>query len=361
MRFGMFSLAQFPDHSNLQKSFDDDIGLFELAEEIGYDSGWLAEHLFSTYGAVTSTQVYAAAVAQRTKRMRLGMAVVVMPFNHPLRTAADFALVDILSHGRLEMGVGRAYQPHEFTGLGVPMDKSREMFEEAMDILVKSWTNEKITYDGQFWKIPDPIELLPKPVQKPIPPIWQAAISPESFTQAAIHARNLQFATPFTYRTYREAWKDKLEESCKAFDAECARLGRDGKKVKRMMLVPFFVHKDRAKAKEMFGRHVQWFYDKVSSNQLAQSTSQTIVPGYERTMSEGIRTREMGYLNFDKLYEHGACIATDPAEAVDQLREMQERFGLTEVVCWFTPGGLPADLAAESMRLTMQEVAPHFR
>jgi alkanesulfonate monooxygenase SsuD/methylene tetrahydromethanopterin reductase-like flavin-dependent oxidoreductase (luciferase family) len=84
MRFGMFSLAQFPDQSNLQKSFDDDIGLFELLEEIGFDSGWLAEHLFSTYGALTSTQVYAAAIAQRTKRMRLGMAVVVMPFNHPL-------------------------------------------------------------------------------------------------------------------------------------------------------------------------------------------------------------------------------------------------------------------------------------
>jgi alkanesulfonate monooxygenase SsuD/methylene tetrahydromethanopterin reductase-like flavin-dependent oxidoreductase (luciferase family) len=99
-----------------------------------------------------------------------------------------------------------------------------------------------------------------------------------------------------------------------------------------MILVPYFVHKDRAKAKEMFGKHVQWFYDKVSSNQLAQSTAQSIVPGYETTTSEGIRTREMGYLNFEKLHEFGACIAGDPVEAVDQIQEMKERFGLTEVV-----------------------------
>jgi alkanesulfonate monooxygenase SsuD/methylene tetrahydromethanopterin reductase-like flavin-dependent oxidoreductase (luciferase family) len=361
MHFGMFSLAQFPDHSDLVKSFDADIELFELAEEIGYDSGWIAEHLFSTYGAVTSTQVYAAALAQRTKRMRLGMAVVVMPFNHPLRTAADFALVDILSHGRLEMGVGRAYQPHEFTGLGVPMSKSRAMFEEGMDILLKAWTQEKISYKGDFWTIPEPVELLPKPVQKPYPAIWQATISPESFTQAARHGWNLQFATPFTYRTYREAWKDKLEESCQSYEAECVKLGRDPKAAERMILVPYFVHKDREKAKEIFGKHVQWFYDKVSSSQLAQSTATSIVPGYEKTMSEGIKTRDMGYLNFDKLHEFGACIAGDPAEAVDKLAEFKERFGLTEVVCWFTPGGVPAELAAESMRLTMDEVAPKFR
>ena len=88
------------------ESFDDDLAFFELAERLGYDKVWIAEHLFSTYGLVTSTQVYAAAIAQRTKRVRIGMAVCAIPFNHPLRTASDFALVDILSHGRLDFGVG---------------------------------------------------------------------------------------------------------------------------------------------------------------------------------------------------------------------------------------------------------------
>src|SRR4029453_7883254 len=121
------------------ESFDDDLSFFELAERLGYDKVWIAEHLFSSYGLVTSTQVYAAAIAQRTSKVRIGMAVCAIPFNHPLRTASDFALVDILSHGRLDFGVGRAYQPHEFVGLGVPMDKSREMLAEGLDIVLKSW------------------------------------------------------------------------------------------------------------------------------------------------------------------------------------------------------------------------------
>jgi len=184
-KFGVFSLSQFPDLARVVERFDDDLGFFELAEKLGYDKVWIAEHLFSTYGLVTSTQVYAAAIAQRTKKIRIGMAVCAIPFNHPLRTASDFALVDILSHGRLDFGVGRAYQPHEFVGLGVPMDKSREMLTEGLDIVLKAWTQEKISYKGKFWTIPEEVELLPKPVQKPHPPVYQATISPESFEQAA--------------------------------------------------------------------------------------------------------------------------------------------------------------------------------
>src|ERR1700756_4679667 len=143
MRWGVFSLSQFPDQSNRVASFDADLRQFELAEQLGYDTVWIAEHLFSTYGVVTSTQVYAAAIAQRTKRVRIGMAVVVIPFNHPLRTASDFALVDVLSHGRLDFGIGRAYQPHEFRGIGVLMERSREMFNEGMDIILRSWTEDR--------------------------------------------------------------------------------------------------------------------------------------------------------------------------------------------------------------------------
>jgi len=157
-QFGIFSLSQVPDLSRVVESFDEDLDFFELAEELGYDKVWIAEHLFSTYGLVTSTQVYAAAIAQRTKRIRIGMAVCAVPFNHPLRTASDFALVDVLSHGRLDFGVGRAYQPHEFIGLGVPMDRSREMLAESepytriflpfQSATVRMGAVEKICCDG---------------------------------------------------------------------------------------------------------------------------------------------------------------------------------------------------------------------
>ena len=94
---------------------------------------------------------------------------------------ADFALVDVLSHGRLDFGVGRSYQPHEFVGLGVEMSESREMFNEGIDIVLRAWQEEKITHAGKYWQIPDPVEVLPKPLQQPHPPVYQATISPESF------------------------------------------------------------------------------------------------------------------------------------------------------------------------------------
>ena len=158
-KFGIFSLSQVPDLNRVVEAFDEDLGYFQRAEELGFDSVWIAEHLFSTYGLVTSTQVYAAAIAQRTKRVRIGMAVCAIPFNHPLRTASDYALVDVLSHGRLDFGVGRAYQPHEFVGLGLPMDQSRAMLAEGLDIVLKSWTQEKVSYNGKYWTIPEPVEV----------------------------------------------------------------------------------------------------------------------------------------------------------------------------------------------------------
>jgi alkanesulfonate monooxygenase SsuD/methylene tetrahydromethanopterin reductase-like flavin-dependent oxidoreductase (luciferase family) len=358
MKWGVFSLSQIPDLGRQVEAFDADLRLFELAEELGYDAVWLAEHLFSTYGLVTSTQVLASAVAQRTRRVRIGTAVVVIPFNHPLRTASDFALVDILSHGRLDFGVGRAYQPHEFVGLGVPMEESRPMFEEGMDVVLRAWTEERITHEGRFWTIPDPVEVLPKPVQKPHPPVWQATISPESFSQAARHGWNLQFASPFTYRTYREVWMEMLEGHCREYEAECVRLGRDPKAAERMILLPFFVHEDAARAKEIYGRHVQWFYDKVTANQLTQRSSGPI-KGYELTMTEGARTRELGYLQFDKLHELGACIVSDPAGCIDRLREMRDRFGITQFVLWFNIGGIDPAHCEASMRLAMDKVIPH--
>ena len=357
-KWGVFSLSQFPDQSKRVECFDNDLKFFELAETLGYDKAWIAEHLFSTYGVVTSTQVYAAAIAERTTKLRIGIAVVAMPFNHPLRTASDFALVDVLSHGRLDFGIGRAYQPHEFAGLGVPMEKSREMTMEATDIVLKAWTEEKITHKGQFWTIPDPVEVLPKPVQQPTPPVYTAVISPESFKFAAQRGFNLQMASPFTYRTYRENWIAELEKSVKLFETESKKAGRDPAKAQRMLLLPFFCHEDGRKAREIYKPHVEWFYDKVTSNQLARAAT-GLVKGYELTMAEGQKTREMGYLAFDKLDQYRAAVVGDPAECIAVMKDMKQRFGLTEFCLWFNIGGIAPEHVERSMRLVAEKVMPH--
>ncbi len=359
MKWGVFSLSQIPDQTQRVEAFDADLKLFELAENLGYDKIWIAEHLFSTYGVVTSTQVYAAAIAQRTKRVRIGTAVVVIPFNHPLRTASDFALIDVLSHGRLDFGVGRAYQPHEFIGLGLPMERSRAMFNEGLDIVLKAWTQERVAHRGTFWTVPEAVEVLPKPVQQPHPPVYQATVSPESFDQAARGGWNLQFATPFTYRTYRERWMEALEENVQHYEALCAAQGRDPKAAERMILVPFFVDESGARAREIYAPHVEWFYAKVSANQLAGAPQGGVVEGYELTMTEGRRTRELGYLSFDKLHQYGAAIADDPDTCIDKLRTLKDRFGITEFALWFNIGGIDPAHCERAMRLAAERVLPH--
>jgi alkanesulfonate monooxygenase SsuD/methylene tetrahydromethanopterin reductase-like flavin-dependent oxidoreductase (luciferase family) len=356
MKWSVFSLSQIPDQAQRVAAFDADLKLFEQAEALGYDKVWIAEHLFSTYGVVTSTQVYAAAIAERTKRIRIGTAVVIIPFNHPLRTASDFALIDVLSHGRLDFGVGRAYQPHEFIGLNVPMEQSRAMFREGLDIVLMAWTQERISYRGNYWTIPQPVELLPKPVQQPHPPIYQATISPESFAQAARGGWHLQFATPFTYRTYREIWMDELEKSVLRYELLARENGRDPRVAERMILVPFFVHESADTARKVYAPHVEWFYRKVTENQLIGV--QGAVPGYELTMTEGQRTRELGFLTFDKLQQYGAAVVGDPASCIARLQEMKRRFGITEFCLWFNVGGIAPEHCERSMRLAIEKVAP---
>ncbi len=357
-QWGVFSLSQFPDQSKRVECFDNDLKFFKLAETLGYDKGWIAEHLFSTYGVVTSTQVYASAIAKCTTKLRIGIAVVAMPFNHPLRTASDFALVDVLSHGRLDFGIGRAYQPHEFVGLGVPMEDSRAMTMEAADVVLRAWTEEKITHRGQFWTIPDPVEVLPKPVQQPTPPIYMAVISPESFELAGRKGWNLQMASPFSYRTYREGWIDAIEKSCKVYADAAAKADHDLAGLKRMILLPFFCHEDGAKAREIYKPPVEWFYNKVASNQLSQKATGP-VKGYELTMTEGSKTRDMGYLGFDKLYEYGAAIADDPETCIKKLKDLKRRLGVTEFALWFNVGGIAPEHVERSMRLTAEKVMPY--
>ena len=358
MKWGTFSLSQIPDLNRVPENFETDFEQFQLAEKLGFDTIWIAEHLFSSYGVVTSTQVLAAAIAKATQNIKIGMAVVVMPFNHPLRTASDFALVDILSKGRLLFGAGRAYQPHEFVGLGVPMEDSRAMYEEAMEIMLKAWGEQPVTYEGQYWTIPQPTDVLPKPIQKPYPPLYQACISPDSFKTAAQKGFGLQLASPFSYRTYREEWITKIEESVQLYEIECVNSGHNPKAAERMMLLPFFVHESQEEAKKIARERIEWFYAKVTANQKSVGGQPDIIKGYELTMNESKKTLEGGYLNFDKLYENGAAIADDPETCAKKLNALRERLGITEFVLWTNIGGMPAEESKKAMKLIMSEVAP---
>src|SRR3954469_5901643 len=121
------------------------------SEALGFDSVWLTEHHYADYGLSSAPSVLAATLAARTQRINIGTAVYVVPFHHPLRLAEETATLDILSHGRVVVGVGRGNRPLEFGGHVVRLDDSRSRFEEGIDVLVKAWTEERVTFSGQHW------------------------------------------------------------------------------------------------------------------------------------------------------------------------------------------------------------------
>src|SRR5262245_26876547 len=185
MKFGIFVFGDnHPDlgRSN-QKYYQEVLTIAEWAEELGFESFWLGEHHFYWYGTCVSPPMIIAALGQRTKKIRLGPAVSVLPFHHPLVVAEEYALADNLCGGRLNFAIGSGFSPVEYKLFGMSMEEAREQYWEGFDIILKAWTEEKFSHHGKHYRIDDG-SLFMKPLQKPLPPTWIAASSDETLTRA---------------------------------------------------------------------------------------------------------------------------------------------------------------------------------
>jgi len=184
MKFGVLQFFSWSRRIPLTTVYERALSRIEIMDRTGYDCVWLAEHHFNTYSVCPSINVMATHVAGRTRNLRIGMAVSLAAFYHPLRLAEEVALVDVLSGGRVNWGAGRGFDKVEFTAFGVPVEESSDRFRECVDIVLAAWTNERVSYQGRFWRYDD-IEVLPKPLQTPHPPVWLASTSPDSVRRAA--------------------------------------------------------------------------------------------------------------------------------------------------------------------------------
>ena len=142
MRFGLFFLLERPENGNDLEIYKNSMEQIRVADELGYDYVWLAEHRFTRYGVAPDVLVLGAWAAAATKRLRIGTAVIVLPFHNPILLAEQVAMVDCLSAGRYDFGTGRGYQAGEYRGLGIPMEESRTRYEEVMDICIGLWTQD---------------------------------------------------------------------------------------------------------------------------------------------------------------------------------------------------------------------------
>jgi alkanesulfonate monooxygenase SsuD/methylene tetrahydromethanopterin reductase-like flavin-dependent oxidoreductase (luciferase family) len=189
MRFGTFSYNQARPWVPERQAFDELLEQIELTERLGFDDAWFAEHHHSDYGMLSSPNLIIAALARRTKRLRFGNLVNVLPLHDPMRLAEECAILDILTGGRLNVGLGRGV-PRDDLKHGLDRDTAQARFEEGIEILTRAWTEDSFNFQGTAWNYVD-ISCRPRPLQRPHPPIYYGASSPDSPAMVARRGWNL--------------------------------------------------------------------------------------------------------------------------------------------------------------------------
>jgi alkanesulfonate monooxygenase SsuD/methylene tetrahydromethanopterin reductase-like flavin-dependent oxidoreductase (luciferase family) len=224
MQFGIFGSAQA--HSgdlppDTGQGFRDYLDYATLAEELGYVSSFLVEHHFTGWNQVSATLMLQTALASRTTTLRLGTAVIVLPWHNPVLMAEAAATLDLISGGRFDFGIGKGYRHSEFKGFRIPIEEAEPRFDESVEVMVKAWTSrERFSHRGRFWSFDD-IVVEPPPSQKPHPPLWVAAGSEASIRKAAQRGFNLildQYASPEQLAQRIAIYRTELKASGKPFD-----------------------------------------------------------------------------------------------------------------------------------------------
>jgi alkanesulfonate monooxygenase SsuD/methylene tetrahydromethanopterin reductase-like flavin-dependent oxidoreductase (luciferase family) len=259
MRFGLFCSAQasgddLPPETG--QGFRDYLDFNVEAEELGFHSSFLVEHHFTGWNQVSAPLMLLTCLAMRTTRLRLGSAVMVLPWHNPVLLAEQAATLDLISGGRLDLGIGKGYRHSEFTGFQVPPEEAQARFDEAVEVITRSWLERsRFSHHGRFWRFED-IVVEPPPAQQPHPPLWMAAGSPASIRLAAERGFNLmldQYASP-----------EQIGERIALYHAEREAHGRPfdpmGVAVARQM----YVARDRADAEAALARQAKFTQRTVS-------------------------------------------------------------------------------------------------
>ena len=322
------------------------------AKNLGFDSVRPAEHPFSEYGYCASPQVSLAAVAARTKRIRLGTGVVVLPFHNPVRVAEDFAFLDLMSDGRVDLGVGRGYQPIEYKGFGLAGQQadSRAMFDEAIHLIRKCWTEDRVTFKGKYYQVED-LLVRPKPLQQPHPPIYMACLSPATFKLAGAYGFHVLMSGAFGLSP--EGAKQGIAD----YRAARKAAGLDPTAGKVALLLKVYVGDTMDGARKDYSAPVTWYYRTVAKY-LAPPAGQDAVKSYELYSASRSAAEN---LSFDQLAESPLMVCGDVDHAVEKLTKVTREYGFDELLCWTRIGGLENPKVLRSMELMSGRVLPRVR
>ena len=349
MKFGLMFQVPCADWQSPVQRYQETLDQIKLADELGFDHAWLAEmHFASRFSISPSPLMLSAAAAQVTERIRLGAAVSLLPLHNPVRLAEDIATLDLLSDGRAEFGVGRGSMAAHFRGLNVPVEESHERFAEFLDFIVRAWSEEELSFQGKYYSV-ESLSIVPRPLQKPHPPIRIAANSSETFGVVGKLGYPL-FASPITVP------RPRLLEGLKVYRQSLSD-GGNANEGDVYLNLPVFVGKNADQARRIPEAGVLNYQDilldSYDTPEMRRAAAQSA-----RMQETQERFRSMTYDGWcDQIAVYG-----EPAECVEKLQSMREDFGPEEYICWFNAGGLIAHSdVMESMKLFAEAVMPHFR
>jgi len=322
----------------------------DLAEPLGFDSLWALEHHFTGYSMSPAPTQTLAYFAGRTKRIQLGSAVIVLPWHDPIRVAEQIALLDIMCGGRCLFGFGRGAASAEYAGFRIPMDEARPRFVEAAEIIVKALKNERFSYDGQFFQIPE-MSIRPRPISNPERRFYASSVSPESAEVIAKMGFGMLVIM-------QNEWK-KCAEDIQRFQEITSSVGHTPRPP--IVLSNVACGESREEAKELGLKYLGEKWDSIDAHYNFSDGHLANVKGYESYGKMAKTYTKMKDPEFRQkatdFYVSIQVVGT-PADCLEQLRELQRVTGLGHLVTEFAFGGMPHEQAELNMRRFAEHVLP---
>jgi alkanesulfonate monooxygenase SsuD/methylene tetrahydromethanopterin reductase-like flavin-dependent oxidoreductase (luciferase family) len=336
------------DPALVQDEYDWHLDAWTRAEELGYDGVFFSEHHFTAYNMSPSPNLLVASLAQRTKTMRMGVMCNVTAFHNPRRLAEEAAMLDYLSHGRLEFGLGRGSDNHELKKEGVPLEDTRAWFEESVELMHQAWTQPRWTHHGKFFHYDD-VAIYPRP--KNVPRVWVTAFSPASVQWAA--RNGYQLATSFVPAAGIAQLRQLYAETA-------AAAGQPSSPEQVGVLRQVFVADSDQEARDLAEPALDHVF-RLFKEAAVPDDIEHLARGYEHYKSFFAAFASEGGVRFEDLQASGAVIVGSPSTVRDQVVAQVEEIGCGHLLNWFSFGALTREQTMHSVELYAREVVPVLR